>query len=251
MDNYCQTNDKDPSIEQQLQKSHLEKDAIEQKLKIEKDINTELINSVQTLKQEIDNLSRQFTQLSNDAEVAVASERVALEKLDGLDRTIKDKKFQLDQSNAKYKALESQFKALEREYQIVLGANQILEKNQDKTTIDPLLFLESQWTKDRNEFYQHTTALKGSIHFLETENRMLKSELKSRLDGMPDQVEVANLVAKLALATDKIKKLEENIRKQNSKVMAFESHILKVVFNFWYIAMRLMCVVGNAIGYKT
>ena len=171
------------------------------------------------MKEEINSLSIQYTKLSNDAEVALASERVALDQLEALERSVHEK-------TKKLVSLEKAYEKLDVEHQVIKGAYNILEKKGEQVTIDPLLFLETQWAKDRHEFYTQTTALQSQISDLSAENHSLKEKIK---EWGPDKVEVANMAKELSELKKKVKTLKSEDRIKEGKCCAWESQVLKLV----------------------
>ncbi|KAJ3327178.1 hypothetical protein HDU91_004436, partial [Kappamyces sp. JEL0680] len=202
-------------------------DKIKQSYQVEKDVNSELIASVQGLKSEINKLSSQFTQLSNDAEVALAAERVAMDRLDEQDRLVRERGFQISTLNQELDRITKDRNSLEREYHAIRKAYEALEKVQT-SSLEPLAIFETQWAKERKEFYEENTVLKGSLHFLESENRLLRSDLEDKVSSLPDAVTHAHLIAETSLSREKIKKLETKINSQAGEMATLEAKIVKL-----------------------
>ncbi len=218
----------DPSVDEKVKHLAVENEKLRHSYQLEKDINSELITSVQILKGEIDKLSTQFTQLSNDAEVALASERLAMDKLDEQDRLVQDRGLQISTLSQELDRITKDRNNLEREYHAIKKAYEALEKAR-VTSIDPLAFLETQWAKDRHEFYEETSVLKGSLHYLENENKLLKSDLSEKVSSLPDPAEYAKLVAERNIQSEKIKRLESKVNSHTGTIVTLEAQVLKLV----------------------
>ena len=128
-----------------------------------------------------------------------------------------------------YKTLEKTYGKLDVEYQVIKGAYTILEKKGEQSSMDPLLFLETQWAKDRHEFYTQTTGLQSQITSLTSKNTALNDEIKNLKTGVPDQAEYTRIIKELSMFKNKVKTLEADDRVKEGKCCALESQVLKLV----------------------
>ena len=218
---------------------------LQQSYRIEKDINQELISSVQSLKQEINNLSTQFTTLSNDAEVALASERVALDQTDSLERSLEQTQKKLSDMQSAYTFLEKSYGKLEKEHEIVKATANLYqserEREKERYTIDPLLFLETQWKKDRSEFHDKVQELQGALSVLVREKEALMQDLRvSRENGGGDGVEVIRLTGELSVVSDKLRRIEADVSVRDGRDVAVQAQLLKLVC-FVMVLLTALC----------
>lgn len=172
--------------------------------------------------------------MSNDAEVALASERVALDQTDSLERSLHACQKRVSEVQSAYSSLEKIHSQLEKEHDILKAQAQVWqterEREKERYTIDPLLFLETQWRKDRTEFHQKVQELQGVLSSLERENEALKSDLRGiRQNGGADSVEVVRLSGELSVVTDKLRRMEGEMSVIEGRDVAAQAQILKLV----------------------
>ena len=218
--------DADMAVE--LQKTSGERDQLRQSFQIEKDLNQELVSTIHSFRSEISQLENSLTTLSNDLEVALASERLATDKLEAHEILIRERNLQISEITETFNNLHHEYSILQKNYIIAKTENETYDKQRNAQKIDPLLFLESQWTKDRTEFYQETTALKGSLQFLQSENNILRGQVESKLEGYPDLEAYAEMVANHSLTTDKLRQTENQLSVKEGACTSLVAQVLKL-----------------------
>jgi septal ring factor EnvC (AmiA/AmiB activator) len=159
---------------------------------LEKELNRELNEYLGLLKTEAESLETKYTKLSNDAEIALSSERLALDNLNQRDSLINDlqlKQTELSQLNSN---LQKQISDLKSEYKVLEKTLKAYE-NVYSNPIDPIVYLESQWTKDRERFIKENENLARQVDKLQLQNNALTKEIEIKMSSYPDPVEHANL----------------------------------------------------------
>jgi hypothetical protein len=220
----------DVSQETKLSLMEQERDKFKQSYDLEKQINRELNISLEQLRRDAHNLEKQFTQLSNDAEVALASERLANQTVFEHLKTISEQKERIVKLEADLDEMTSRYGKVERDYEVlsrtVTTAEEIRKRMQPR--IDPVIYLESEWAKDRTKYYTETEHLKAQLESVMMQNQLLKSELESKVSGMPQPAEYAETLAKLSIGQDEIKKLKNELRSSQSQVVTLEAQLEKL-----------------------
>jgi chromosome segregation ATPase len=220
----------DVSQEAKLSLIEQERDQYKQSYDLEKQINHELNVSLEQLRSDAQQLEEQFTKLSNDAEIALASERLANDTVHKHLKTIQEQKQRIVKLEADLEEMTCRYGKVERDYEIlsrtVTTAEEVRKHMQPR--IDPVIYLESEWAKDRTKYYTETEHLKAQLESAMMRNQLLKSELESKVSGMPQPTEYAETLAKLSLSQDEVKRLSNELRSSQSQIVTLEAQLEKL-----------------------
>jgi hypothetical protein len=210
-----------------------EKEKFRQAYNLEKEINKELHLTLEEVQKDADRLETQYNRLSNDAEVALASERLTLKKHDEHVAIIQSQQSKISIIQADLDSLLMKYQKLERDHELLEKQIKVTEEIRvaSRPMVDPLIYLETQWSKDRNKLLTETEQWKNAVQHLKLQNELLKDDLERNLANGPEPAEYAQLVGDYSVAKDQLKKLAEQVRIQTSSICNLESQLLKTESN--------------------
>lgn len=185
------------------------------------------MTTISVVRGDISKLENNLTSLSNDLEVSMAAERLANNRADDLEILVRERNVQISELTESFNKIHHEYNSLQKEYIIVKTENETNVKLQS-VAINPLEFLETQWTKDRNEFYKEASSLKGSLHYLEVQNSQLKSTLNQRIQNSPDMHDYSKLAGENSLRADKIRQLEGELSLKENACASLVAQVLNL-----------------------
>ena len=205
----------------------------QEELSSEKKLNRELGSSLTEVKKEMESLELTFARISNDIQVAKAAERVAKQ-------STKEREKELEHFHRQNTDLVQQLKECERRLQQYQNAKRILTHMAQPPTgpvvvprpsneqLDPVGMVEYQWMVDRERFTMEIEVFKNQIERLESENRVLKLEMKERIANMHDSSDYALLVAKNSIAQDEARRNQEELRTRAACITMLEADVSRL-----------------------